>query len=241
MNVPASSDAEAGRAPLTVLIVNADDLGYDPEIDRGILEAHARGMVTAASAMVDTPFSERALDGAPRTLDLGLHVVFPAEVDVASLPEEIERQLARFRSLRGAAPSHLDSHRHVHAAPRALSLFAEAARREGIPLRALDLPMREYLRARGVATTDAFLGDAALRPCWTRDRLLSALAQLPRGRVELMCHPGYRPSHATTSFAVEREAELFALCDPAMRAALAKGGATLAKFSDSRGGRSADR
>ncbi|MCM2333784.1 MAG: ChbG/HpnK family deacetylase, partial [Anaeromyxobacteraceae bacterium] len=43
------------------LVVNADDLGYDPEIDRGILEAHARGLVTSATAMVETPFAAAAL------------------------------------------------------------------------------------------------------------------------------------------------------------------------------------
>ncbi|MGA8891297.1 MAG: ChbG/HpnK family deacetylase, partial [Anaeromyxobacteraceae bacterium] len=30
----------------------ADDLGYDPAIDAGILEAHGEGVVTATSALV---------------------------------------------------------------------------------------------------------------------------------------------------------------------------------------------
>ncbi|MGB8931008.1 MAG: ChbG/HpnK family deacetylase, partial [Anaeromyxobacteraceae bacterium] len=53
------------------LVVNADDLGYDPEIDRGILEAHARGIVTSATAMVGTRFSAAALRAAPRSLGIG--------------------------------------------------------------------------------------------------------------------------------------------------------------------------
>ena len=61
--------------------------------------------------------------------------------------------------------------------------------------------IKPWLRAEGVLTTDAFLGDAALRPCWTRERLLAALSSLPEGVVELMCHPGYAPTHARTSFA----------------------------------------
>ena len=215
----------------TVLIVNADDLGYDPAIDRGILEAHGRGIVTAATAMVDTPFAGRALAEAPVTLDLGLHVVVPPESGEARLREEIARQLDRFRALRGAAPTHLDSHRHAHAVPGALLPFAEAARREGIPLRALEGGMRDTLRAWGVATADAFLGDAAHRPCWTRERLLATLAALPGGVIELMCHPGHAPTHARTSFAVERETELAALCDPAALAVLESSGAVLGGFA----------
>jgi chitin disaccharide deacetylase len=212
----------------TFLIVNADDLGYDPSIDGGILEAHARGIVTAATAMVDTPFAARALAQAPATLDVGLHVVVSA--GEGGLEEQIARQLERFRALRGAAPTHLDSHRHAHAAPGALAAFAAAARREAIPLRALDPAMRATLRAAGVATTDAFLGDAALRPCWTRERLLGALSALPTGTVELMCHPGRAPTHARTSFSVEREIELASLIDPGARAALAASGAVLGTF-----------
>jgi predicted glycoside hydrolase/deacetylase ChbG (UPF0249 family) len=188
-------------------------------------------MVTAATAMVDTPFAVRALAEAPATLDLGLHVVLPPESGEGRVQEEIARQLDRFRALRGAAPTHLDSHRHAHARPGALLPFAEAALREGIPLRALEGGMRDTLRAWGVATADAFLGDAALRPCWTRERLLATLAALPGGAVELMCHPGHAPTHARTRFAVEREIELDALCDPAAHAALAMCGAVLGGFA----------
>jgi predicted glycoside hydrolase/deacetylase ChbG (UPF0249 family) len=204
----------------TFLIVNADDLGYDPAIDRGILEAHGRGIVTAASAMVGTAFSERALAEAPPTLDVGLHVVLPPSATTSAAADEIARQLQGFIALRGKPPTHLDSHRHAHAAPAVLPAFAQAARAHGIPLRALDASMRDRLRASGVATADAFVGDADLRPCWTRERLVAALLSLPGGTVELMCHPGYAPTHAATSFGAERETELSSLCDPAARVAL---------------------
>jgi len=215
----------------TTLIVNADDLGYDPAVDRGILEAHARGLVTAATAMVETPFAERAVAGAPATLDLGLHAVVDPSAGPAAVEAALSRQLARFRALRGAAPTHLDSHKHAHLHPAALSAFAAVARRERIPLRALDAPLRASLRAQGVLTTDAFLGDAGLRPCWTRERLREALASLPGGLVELMCHPGFTPTHARTSFAAEREVELAALCEPAARSALVAADVVLTDFA----------
>lgn len=210
------------------LIVNADDLGYDPAIDRGIFEAHRRGLVTSATAMVDTPFAAAALAEAPPSLAIGLHLVLdPARAGAAA--GEVERQLERFRALRGGAPTHLDSHKHAHAHPSLLPEVARAAAAAGLPVRALDEPMRATLRAHGVRTTDHFVGDAALRPCWTLERLLAALEGLEEGTTELMAHPGHRPERARTSFGVEREIELASLCDPRARALIERAGILLAR------------
>jgi predicted glycoside hydrolase/deacetylase ChbG (UPF0249 family) len=214
------------------LIVNADDLGYDPEIDRGILEGHARGLVTSATAMVDTPFASTALRAAPPSLRLGLHAVLDPALPRAQAEAELLRQIARFAALRGSPPTHLDSHKHHHARPELLAAFAAVAVSQGLPVRALDAPMRVLLRARGARTTDHFLGDADLRPCWTPERLASAVQALEDGTTELMCHPGYAPSHARTSFGAERAVELRALCDARAREALARTGAVLVSFKD---------
>ena len=214
------------------LVVNADDLGYDPQIDRGILEAHARGVVTSATVMVDTPFAPAALRAAPASLDLGLHAVLDPALPRAHAEAELLRQIARFAELRGAAPTHLDSHKHHHARPEPLAAFAAVAAAQDLPVRALDARMRDLLRAQGVRTADHFLGDADLRPCWTPERLSSALAALEDGTTELMCHPGYAPSHARTSFGAEREVELRALCDARAPEALVRAGAVLATFRD---------
>lgn len=221
-----------GAAPAARrLIVNADDLGYDPEIDRGILEAHARGLVTSATAMVLTPFAPAALAAAPATLGLGLHAVLDPALDEAAARDELLRQLERFEALRGAAPTHLDSHKHAHARPAILAAVAGVAAARRLPVRAMDAPLREALRRRGVATTDAFLGDAARRPAWTEPALLAALQGLGEGVTELMAHPGYRPSVARTSFGVEREEELRALTAPGARAAVEAAGIRLCSFA----------
>lgn len=196
------------------LVVNADDLGYDPEIDRGILESHQGGIVSSASAMVDTPFAPAALAAAPPTLGVGLHAVLDPRLDRGSARAEIERQLARLEELRREPASHLDSHRHVHRAPAILEAMAEVAAPRRLPVRALDPGMRASLRRWGVPVADHFLGDADLRPCWTLERLLAVLPQLPPGTTELMCHPGHPPSSTRTSFGPEREVELLALTDP---------------------------
>ena len=214
------------------LIVNADDLGYDPEIDRGILEAHAAGLVSSATAMVDTPFSAAALAAAPRTLDVGLHLVLDPALSRAAAAAEVARQVARFTALRGAPPSHLDSHKHAHARPEILAAVAEAAAAARLPVRAISAAMRAALRGQGIATPDHFLGDADRRPAWDEGALCSALAGLEPGWTELMAHPGHRPSRARTSFGVEREVELRALTSPAARAALEASGAALAGWAD---------
>ena len=223
-----------GRVRL--LLVNADDLGYDPAIDRGILEAHARGIVTSATAMVETPFAAEALRAAPPTLDVGLHAV----LDPSLGPEEAERalrgQLARFEALRGAAPTHLDSHRHAHASPGVLAAFLAVAAERGLPVRSLDAAMRSRLRAAGVPTPDAFLGDAALRPAWTPEALRDALGGLGEGVTELMAHPGHAPERVRTSFGPEREIELATLTSPEAREAVLRAGARLCGFADAFGG-----
>jgi chitin disaccharide deacetylase len=146
-----------------------------------------------------------------------------------SARDEVLRQLERFELLRGRPPTHLDSHRHAHAAPQVLTAVGELAAARGLPVRALDDAMREALRHLGARTPDHFLGDAALRPCWTAGRLRAALASLRPGTTELMCHPGHTPSLARTSFGREREVELAALTDPGVLGILATCGAVLVR------------
>jgi predicted glycoside hydrolase/deacetylase ChbG (UPF0249 family) len=217
-----------------LLIVNADDLGYDPEIDRGILEGHARGIVTSTTAMVGTPFAAAALRAAPGTLGVGLHVVLDPGMAPAAVERAVREQLARFLDLRGVPPTHLDSHKHLHAALGALAPFAAVAGELGVPVRAIDAGMQAALRAAGVPCPDRFLGDASLRPGWTPARLAEAIAGLGEGVTEVMTHPGYRPSHARTSFGVEREVELAAVCSGEARRAVALAGAVLGDFRSAR-------
>src|SRR5207248_58596 len=114
--------------PKRHLIVNADDFGQGPGVNRGIIAAHERGIVTSASLMVRWPAAGAAAAYGrehPR-LSLGLHVdlcewtcrdynwVALYEVvslqDAGRVEEEVTSQLAAFRHLAGHDPSHLDSH-----------------------------------------------------------------------------------------------------------------------------------
>jgi predicted glycoside hydrolase/deacetylase ChbG (UPF0249 family) len=210
----------------TVLVV-ADDLGYDPAIDEGILEAHARGVVTAASALVEGPFAAFALATAPPTLAIGLHLALSPDTAEERAEEEIARQLHRFEAIRGAPPAHVDGHKHVHAEPPVLAALLRIAGPRHLRIRALDPTMRDLIRAAGARACDHFLGDAALRPCWTPERLASAAASLPGGTTEIMMHPGRRPAKVLTRFGAEREIELAAATDPRVLEAFRTAGAVL--------------
>src|SRR5262249_48976068 len=129
------------------LIVNADDLGAGSGVNRGILEAHRRGIVTSASLMVDAAGSEEGarLGRSARRRGLGLHVDLGAHFSNGqgagerganghgSLRLELTRQMGRFIELTGRPPSHIDSHRDVHRDPGLLAAFIELARRWSIP------------------------------------------------------------------------------------------------------------
>lgn len=209
------------------VLVVADDLGYDPAIDAGILAAHRDGVVTATSALVDGPFAAAALAAAPASLAVGLHLRLAPGTGEREAEEEIRRQLDRFAALRGQAPAHVDGHRHVHAEPAVLAALLRIAGALRLRVRALDPAMRDRIRAAGARACDAFLGDAALRPCWTPERLAEAVRHLPAGTVEIMIHPGRTPTHVRTGFGPEREVELAAAVDPRVRAALRAAGAEL--------------
>jgi predicted glycoside hydrolase/deacetylase ChbG (UPF0249 family) len=60
-----------------LLVVNADDLGFAPGVNRGILEAHLAGTLSSSSMMVNAPAFAEAValvrDHAPR-LGVGLHL-----------------------------------------------------------------------------------------------------------------------------------------------------------------------
>ena len=60
------------------LIVNADDFGQSPGINRGVIQAYEKGILTSASLMVRWPAAAEAAGYARRNPDLGvgLHLDF---------------------------------------------------------------------------------------------------------------------------------------------------------------------
>src|SRR4051812_17111049 len=85
-----------------LLIINSDDLGFAPGVNRGILEAHEAGTLSSASMMVTTPaFAEAAAlvrTRAPR-LGVGLHLNLVAGEPLTPVPTLADPRTGRFHSL----------------------------------------------------------------------------------------------------------------------------------------------
>jgi predicted glycoside hydrolase/deacetylase ChbG (UPF0249 family) len=206
------------------LIVNADDFGHSPGINRGIVEAHELGIVTSASLMVDERASgQAALLGASRPqLSLGLHVKITDELarplielaDGDALRAELMRQVERFRVLVGRDPQHLDSHHNVHLLPPALAPFAELASSLGITLRGRS-EIRYFSSFFG-----QWDGETHLEQIGVASLLEMLEREVGEGVTELGCHPGYVDAILESTYAIERETELRTLCDARAREAL---------------------
>jgi predicted glycoside hydrolase/deacetylase ChbG (UPF0249 family) len=209
------------------LVVNADDFGLSPGVNRGILEAHENGIVTSTSLMVDAPLSEDAarLRSEHPALGVGLHVVLPGTADRGT-EEEIERQLGRFTKLAGQAPTHLDSHHHVHRDPHLLPAFRAVAERNRLPLRAhsrVNFIGKFYAQWDGETHLEAIGPEALLRIIQT---------ELQDGFNELCCHPGRADDQLESSYSLERQTELETLCHDDVAQAIEQLGIRLATFRD---------
>jgi predicted glycoside hydrolase/deacetylase ChbG (UPF0249 family) len=231
---------EGGR----FLIVNADDFGLSPGVNRGVVRARDHGVVTSASLMVRWPAAREAATYARDRPDfsLGLHVdlgewafsngkwVAVYEVvsfeDVSAVESEIRRQLEHFGELAGGAPTHLDSHQHVHDAEPVAAIFRKIARELDVPLRG---------STRDVHYCGSFYGQTdkgePIPGALSVEGLSKIVRALPPGITELSCHPA-EGSDVSSAYRHERAMELEVLCDPRLQRAIESEGITLCSFRD---------
>ncbi|HEV3127443.1 MAG TPA: ChbG/HpnK family deacetylase [Solirubrobacteraceae bacterium] len=214
------------------LIVNADDFGLSPGVTEGILAAHTRGIVTSTSLMVFEPAAEQAGRAAREhpSLSVGLHFVEPEPVDLDD-PDQaaaaFAEQVARFRALTGADPTHVDSHHHVHSEEDRMSTFVRLVAPLGLPLR----------HDGHVAYIGGFW--AQWEPDVTELRYISRefLLELVRaealeGFTELACHPARITGDFSSSYLTEREVELATLTESGLREEIEALGVRLVNYRD---------
>ncbi len=136
------------------LVVNADDFGFTPDVNEGIVDAHRRGILTATTLMANGAAFDDAVHRAQETpsLDIGCHLVliggkslisgraYPASVPqlVSALArrdirpyDELRAQIQKIADS-GIHPTHLDTHKHTHLAPPVLDAVAALAEEYGI-------------------------------------------------------------------------------------------------------------
>ena len=158
----------------------------------------------------------------------------------------------------GLRPTHLDTHKHTHLHPAVFRAVARLAVEFGVPwvrlpfdhpgnpvatplqkrltaaaLRRLRPYYQSKLAAMGLRATRNFAG-FQITGRFGAAELALALAALPEGSTEFMCHPGHAGAaleRAATRLKASRLRELEALCSPAARQAVQSGQIELVSFS----------
>jgi len=177
-------------------------------------------------------------------------------LDASDIAGECQAQIDRMIEA-GFPPTHLDSHRHVHAHPAISSVVARAAASRGVfqvrvPCEALRVNARDWratlkkagilvcarLSGRTAAVDGAnhFVGISLQGGRSFATRLFALIPELPPGTTELMTHPGYADAALAEqdSYTQDRETELRALCSREFRELLARNHVTLTSFGNRR-------
>jgi len=207
------------------LVVNADDFGYTHGVNKGIIKAHTKGIVTSTSLMVygKAVAEAKELSAFPR-LSVGLHFqitgegllnvgiqkkVFLPLSSTQRIKKEFSKQVDEFAKIVGKKPTHLDSHHNVHSHPKVKPIFEEYSKKHSVPIRHFS----------GVKFIEDFFGwDDSRVTDPSRigtDSLLHILSRLDDDISELLCHPGIvdQELRNITKYADERSAELQTLTD----------------------------
>ena len=203
------------------LIINADDFGFTPDVNAGIVHAHRSGVLTSTTLIANGDAFENAVSLAKETptLDIGAHLVLVqgrSLLDGRLLPEtpgqllvalarrgldvyaELKAQIEKIHAA-GLRLSHLDSHKHTHMVPAVFRAVVKLAGEFGIPWVRLPLDptfrfANRYYR-RLTHGKNVRMTDHflgfQLTGSLTEETFARALHKIGDGITEFMCHPGY--------------------------------------------------
>jgi hypothetical protein len=249
-----------------LLIVNADDFGLSKGQNYGVIEAFHYGVVSSTTAMVNSAHIQHAANLSQRYpgLQIGLHFVlthgYPltampslvnergelgkwlwektesAQLDLNEIHDELISQYDKFIAVFGKAPTHIDSHHHVHMLPQIYPLVEAFAQSQSIPLRIgrqdverQDIPLRydhstEWFDA-------GFYGEEISEALFLQ--VLERTDQRGAKSVEMMCHPAFLDKTILASkYCYPRLAEVEVLTSPGIKNAIAERGYRLGSFLD---------
>jgi predicted glycoside hydrolase/deacetylase ChbG (UPF0249 family) len=201
----ATNQGDSGR----LLVITADDYGYWPSYNKGILEAVEMGALDCVSAMVDREYCEAA-PLLETGVEIGLHIEFEGRWGPRSgapARTSLRVQLDRFVDLFGRWPSFLNGHKHCHARPELATPVFQMAQLIGVPVRSVNPDHRQWLRERGIDTPDMLIG----RTRSNEPDEPPELRALGRGVTEWVTHPGHPDSDSGSSYDVARQEDLATL------------------------------
>lgn len=198
------------------LIVNADDFGYSYSINKGIIEAHTKGIVTSTSVMVDAIAADEARDltNFP-DLSIGLHFEVKEVVNVEA---ELERQIDKFVSIVGKSPDHLDTHKRHTTDEGIKEVLEDYGKAHSIPIRIFSA---KYIGSFGINSNDCSVA-----------QLKRSIDEATEGYNELMTHAGYSDDYLRehSSYSDLREEELKSICSPEIKEYIQENGLILVNW-----------
>lgn len=211
---------------------NADDFGYSPAVNYGIVDAHHHGVVNSTTIMMNMPYADHALDllaSAPE-LQLGIHLTLTcgsALTGKSSITDEKGHFFRTFRDLsnrgfdpndvlkewdaqielllsRGFSPSHFDSHHHVHSQPILVEVVKQIARSYNLPTRLTGE------KVEGLSYISDYFDPSFYGSNLSTKTLDEILAKYPSDcTLEIMTHPAFIDQHLLdgSSYNLQRLAE----------------------------------
>jgi predicted glycoside hydrolase/deacetylase ChbG (UPF0249 family) len=246
--------AESGVVTSASVMVNMP--GFADALDRAVsYPALSLGLhlnFTVGRPLTDVPSLTRRATGEFYALGELVTRASLGLVDTAEVEEECLAQVDLMTEA-GFPPTHLDSHRHIHAHPALSATIVRAAASRGVtsvriprePLLTNLGNWRATLKKTGLAACTRlssrahppdrhFFGVSLQGGRSFASRLFSLVTQLPAGTSELMTHPGYADSSLAEhdSYTLDRVTELRALCSREFRDVLTRSGVTLTSFTD---------
>jgi hypothetical protein len=228
------------EAHLLGIVTSATVMVLEPAAEEGVSDVRRRAPRLSLGlhfALTGGGLPASSPDRVPSLLVGGRFRRFPAdlpqELPAEEVAWELDAQLFLFEKMAGGPPTHLDSHHHSALHPSVQPVFAQAALRLEIPVRASSSAAREELRAAGLRTPDRF-ADGFYGAGATAAKLRAILLALEHETTELMCHPGRADERlvAGSTYARERELELALLCEPELKSLVAEQDIRLVSFRD---------
>ncbi|BDR57732.1 carbohydrate deacetylase [Xylocopilactobacillus apicola] len=247
---------------MKLLIVNADDFGYCPAINLGIIESFQQGILSSTTIMAGMPGFNQAVKLAKENpkLGVGVHLTLtcqkPVLKNVPSLVEsdgnfhkigfyeqdfslELEELYQEWKAqiekviASGIIPDHLDSHHHVHTIKPLTSVFEDLAAEYDLPVRGnYDQSDNIKIANRFYSTFDNLGRDKEIWKPYDIHNLVEDVETF--GSVEAMCHPGYLDSFILegSSLTVNRTYTMKELKDPRYPKLFEQAGIQLGTYCD---------
>ena len=180
------------------LIVNADDFGYSYSINKGIIEAHTRGIVTSTSVMIDAIAAHEAKE-LTKFYDLSIGLHFEV-IKIENIEAELERQIDKFVSIVGKRPDHIDTHKRHTTEEVIKDVLEDYAKNHSTPVRCFDA---KHIGSFGINSNDGSV-----------TQLKRSIDEATGECSELMTHVGYSDDYLRehSSYNDPREDELKSIC-----------------------------